>query len=75
MTSSLDEAREYHRLAEANISHQGGAVSGAHLNPLYKANIDSWSRSYRVTGRFGRIHRSMAGFDGVSNRYWPVMTT
>jgi hypothetical protein len=31
MTSSLDEAREYHRLAEANISHQGGAVSGAHL--------------------------------------------
>ncbi|MEO2005689.1 MAG: WD40 repeat domain-containing protein, partial [Candidatus Poribacteria bacterium] len=32
MTSSLDEAREYHRLAEANISHQGGAVSGAHLS-------------------------------------------
>ena len=31
MTSSLDEAREYHRLAEANISRRGGAVSGAQL--------------------------------------------
>jgi hypothetical protein len=31
MTSSLDRAREYHRLAEANISRRGGSVSGAQL--------------------------------------------